>query len=110
MKGVMGVLLIGGGVFLMIALFNGTLKFPLGQLNLLGSTIGGQPTNVLGAALDAAYQAATGHAPTANLPGNTPITVVAPDKNTLKCPSGYMRVMASGGNAICVQCPGGKCN
>lgn len=42
MKGVFGVLLVGGGIFLLIALFNGTLKFPLGNVNILGSTISQQ--------------------------------------------------------------------
>lgn len=30
MRAVFGILLIGGGVFLLIALFNGSIKFPLG--------------------------------------------------------------------------------
>lgn len=40
MKGATGILLVGGGVFLLIALFSGQLKFPLGQVNILGSTLG----------------------------------------------------------------------
>jgi hypothetical protein len=40
MKGATGILLVGGGVFLLIALFSGQLKFPLGQVNVLGSTLG----------------------------------------------------------------------
>lgn len=36
MRGALGLLLVGGGAFTLIALFNGTLKFPLGNVNLFG--------------------------------------------------------------------------
>ena len=45
MRGALGLLLIGGGAFTLIALFNGTLKFPLGNVNLFGSSLGGVSPN-----------------------------------------------------------------
>jgi hypothetical protein len=98
MKGATGVLLVGGGVFLLIALFSGQLKFPLGQVNILGSTLGNNLSNLIAGA-----QGKPG--PSANFPGATPIQVTQPDKNTLRCPGGYTAYRASGGNLICVKNP-----
>lgn len=38
MKGVLGLGLVGGGVFLLVSLFNGTLKFPIGGVNMGNSS------------------------------------------------------------------------
>jgi hypothetical protein len=89
-KAVLGILLVGGGVFLIIALFNGTLKFPLGNVNMFGSHNG-----ILGTGIGA-------NAP-ANVPGAAPIQTTKPDPNTLQCPKGFTAYRASAGNIICVK-------
>jgi len=38
MKAALGIMLVGGGAFLLVALFNGTLHFPFGQFALGSST------------------------------------------------------------------------
>jgi hypothetical protein len=89
MKPVFGMLLVGGGMFLLVALFNGTLKVPFGMIG------GTNKTGLLGTGILA-------NAP-ANLPGNQPIQTVKPNPNTLACPSGSIAYRASGGNIICVK-------
>jgi hypothetical protein len=101
MKGATGILLVGGGVFLLIALFSGQLKFPLGQVNILGSTLGDNLSNML-----ANVEGKPG--PSANFPGAKPVQVTQPDKNTLKCQAGYTAYRASGGNLICVKNQGNR--
>ncbi len=82
MKGVFGILLVGGGVFLMIALFNGTLKFPIGQVNLLGlGTSGGSMGS-----LPANFQQ----------PSNIKAGAAVGTAVNGKCPSGFINV-----NGIC---------
>jgi hypothetical protein len=101
MKPVLGILLAGGGVFLIVALFNGTLHFPIG--NMFGGTdgnVGGgsNPGGILGTGILAGAPA--------NLPGNTPITAVKPTQGaggTMNCPPGYVKYLASGGNPVCIK-------
>ena len=43
MKGVFGVLLVGGGVILLVGLFTGKISFPLGSPSSSASSSGGTP-------------------------------------------------------------------
>jgi|SRR6516164_130718 len=104
MKGAIGVLLTGGGVLLLIALFSGQLKFPFGQVNILGSTVGNplaafDPNNPYGifgsqfTGLQMNPQSGT------NVQGTK---FTQPDKNN-NCPNGYYKSMLAGGKSICLQ-------
>lgn len=77
MRGVFGVLLIGGGVILMYGLFTGKITFPGGRSNILGQTPQqGNPAVVGGPKLQ-----------NPNADGS--------------CPKGLIRVTVSGGKIMC---------
>jgi hypothetical protein len=64
MKPVFGILLVGGGVFVLVALFNGTLHFPFGQFAGLfpGSSTGGSTGgNVAGGNVTGTYTGPYGY-------------------------------------------------
>jgi hypothetical protein len=79
MKGVTGILLVGGGAFLLIALFNGTLHFPFGQFATGGTNIlGGTVFNAKGLPTTAKKQS-NGQCPTGYIPNTLKRNANAPD-------------------------------
>lgn len=87
MKGVMGIALIGGGVFLLIALVNGTLHFPLGNLGQGFQN----PLDALGSISN----------PTSGVTA-TGKKWVSTDPNG-NCPKGYVQHMIPSGHMVCQQ-------
>lgn len=84
MKGVAGIILVGGGVLLLIALFSGTLHFPLGNVNL------GLP-GWLQSSTPASLQNGINPSPTTGTTGgvkNINPTVTTPGGQKVVCPVG----------------------
>lgn len=91
MKGATGVLLVGGGVFLLIALFSGQLHFPLGNVNILGSTIGNIGNLFNSSDTPASLQQGINPQPTTGSTGgvkNINPTVTTPSGKKVVCPVG----------------------
>jgi hypothetical protein len=86
MKAATGILLVGGGVFLLIALFNGTLHFPLGNVNPSGSS------NPLGNFFNEGQMGPLPAGGAASKPGLSPVGTAINNK----CPSGFIN-----NNGIC---------
>jgi len=100
MRGVFGVLLAGGGVFLLIALFTGKIKFPIGGISLGDGNL-----------IDLINPYAPGGSKFTgtqmNPPSGTNVTgrkFVQPDAN-LNCPKGYYLSRLASGKGICLQGP-----
>jgi hypothetical protein len=94
MKAVAGLLLIGGGVFLLIALFNGSLHFPLGNVNLGLPGLG----NLFTSTTPASLQNGINPSPTTGTTGG--VKNINPTVNTPKgpvvCPVGTQYDPTSG--------------
>jgi|SRR5215831_4485701 len=98
MKGATGVLLVGGGAFLLIALFSGQLKFPLGQVNILGSTLA-NIGNLFSSTTPASLQQGINPQPTTGYTGgvkNINPTVTTPSGKKVVCPVGTTYNPATG--------------
>lgn len=99
MKGATGILLVGGGVFLLIALFSGQLKFPLGQVNILGSTLGNIGNLFNSNSTPASLQQGINPSPTTGSTGgvkNINPTVTTSSGQKVVCPVGTAYDPASG--------------
>lgn len=100
MKGAIGFTLAGGGVLLLILLFSGQLKFPLGQVNILGSTLGDALSNILGSSdTPASLKQGVNPSPTTGTTGgvkNINPTVINKQGQKVVCPVGMTYDPASG--------------